>query len=292
MAKNKQTSAAGPSGRTTTSTLDNASRTVHKHTLQPTRSQSKALMNQIKRSNPQERTIDEIRARRKRDCVLGYRLLAANRWGDAGDGHISARDPEQTDHFWMLRYGVSYHEATTDDLVLVAPDGSLAAGTGFVNVAGYYIHYPILRTRPDAVSAVHVHTGWGTPFSAEARLFQPITQESCIFFEDHALFDDEEVQVQSLEAGQRIADALGNTRAIILRNHGLLTVGDSVAEAVGSFIQMERVAEAHMKARDPKSISREAALFAQKDLVQFGIGRGAFRAMVTRHIGDPECVVN
>jgi len=292
MAKNKQTSAAGPSGRTTTSTLDNASRTVHKHTLQPTRSQSKALMNQIKRSNPQERTIDEIRARRKRDCALGYRLLAANRWGDAGDGHISARDPEQTDHFWMLRYGVSYHEATTDDLVLVAPDGSLAAGTGFVNVAGYYIHYPILRTRPDAVSAVHVHTGWGTPFSAEARLFQPITQESCIFFEDHALFDDEEVQVQSLEAGQRIADALGNTRAIILRNHGLLTVGYSVAEAVGSFIQMERVAEAHMKARDPKPISREAALFAQKDLVQFGIGRGAFRAMVTRHIGDPECVVN
>ena len=292
MAKNKQTSAAGPSGRTTTSTLDNASRTVHKHTLQPTRSQSKALMNQIKRSNPQERTIDEIRARRKRDCALGYRLLAANRWGDAGDGHISARDPEQTDHFWMLRYGVSYHEATTDDLVLVAPDGSLAAGTGFVNVAGYYIHYPILRTRPDAVSAVHVHTGWGTPFSAEARLFQPITQESCIFFEDHALFDDEEVQVQSLEAGQRIADALGNTRAIILRNHGLLTVGDSVAEAVGSFIQMERVAEAHMKARDPKPISREAALFAQKDLVQFGIGRGAFRAMVTRHVGDPECVVN
>ena len=81
MAKNKQTSAAGPSGRTTTSTLDNASRTVHKHTLQPTRSQSKALMNQIKRSNPQERTIDEIRARRKRDCALGYRLLAANRWG-------------------------------------------------------------------------------------------------------------------------------------------------------------------------------------------------------------------
>ena len=292
MAKNKQTSAAGPSGRTTTSRLDNARLTGHKHTLQPIRSQSKALMNQIKRTNPQERTIDEIRARRKRDCALGYRLLAANRWGDAGDGHISARDPEQTDHFWMLRYGVSYHEATTDDLVLVAPDGSLAAGTGFVNVAGYYIHYPILRTRPDAVSAVHVHTGWGTPFSAEARLFQPITQESCIFFEDHALFDDEEVQVQSLEAGQRIADALGNTRAIILRNHGLLTVGDSVAEAVGSFIQMERVAEAHMKARDPKPISREAALFAQKDLVQFGIGRGAFRAMVTRHIGDPECVVN
>ena len=66
-----------------------------------------------------------------------------------------------------------------------------------------------------------MHTGWGTPFSAEVRRFEPITQESCIFFEDHALFDDEEVQVQSVDAGKRIADALGGNRAIILRNHGL-----------------------------------------------------------------------
>jgi ribulose-5-phosphate 4-epimerase/fuculose-1-phosphate aldolase len=102
-----------------------------------------------------------------------------------------------------------------------------------------------------------VHTGWGTPFSAEVRMFEPITQESCVFFEDHALFDDEEVQVQSVDAGKRIADALGRNRAIILRNHGLLTVGDSVAEAVGSFVQMERVAEAHMKARDAVPISAE-----------------------------------
>ena len=235
-------------------------------------------------------TTEETRLRRKRYCALGYRLLAANRWGDAGDGHISARDPERTDCFWMLRYGVSYHQAKISDLVLVAPDGSLAEGEGFVNVAGYYIHHPILTTRPDAVSAVHVHTGWGTPFSAEARLFEPITQESCIFFEDHALFDDEEVQVQSTEAGQRIADALGKNRAIILRNHGLLTVGDSVAEAVGSFIQMERVAEAHMKVRNPKPISAEAARFAQKDLTRFGSGRSAFAAMLQRHIGDVEVV--
>lgn len=250
-------------------------------------SQAKAEEN----SNKPSFTPEQVRARRKRDCALGYRLLAAQRWGDTGDGHISARDPERTDCFWMLRYGVSYHEAKVSDLVLVNPDGELEEGEGFVNVAGYYIHHPILRTRPDAVSAVHVHTGWGTPFSAEARLFQPITQESCIFFEDHALFDDEEVQVQSTEAGQRIADALGGNRAIILRNHGLLTVGDSVAEAVGSFVTMERVAESHMKVRDAKPISAEAARFAQKDLVSFGAGRSAFAALTRRHIGDPEVVV-
>jgi ribulose-5-phosphate 4-epimerase/fuculose-1-phosphate aldolase len=163
-------------------------------------------------------------------------------------------------------------------------------GEGVINVAAYYIHHPILAARPEAVSACHVHTGWGTPFSAEVRPIEPISQESCIFFEDHAIFDDEEVQVQSTEAGGRIADALGGNRAIILRNHGLLTVGDRVDEAVGSFVHMERVAEVHMKARDAQPISPEAARFAQKDLVKHGAGRAAFWNLVARHVGDRSVV--
>ena len=241
------------------------------------------------RGKPQY-SIEQIRARRKRDCALGYRLFAAQKWGDLGDGHISARDPLREDCFWMLRYGVSYHAAMVSDLVLVGPGGELVEGEGFINIAGYYIHQPILEARPDLVSAVHVHTGWGTPFSAEARMIEPISQESCVFFEDHALWEDEEVQVQSVEAGRRIAAAMGQNRAIILRNHGLLTGGDSVAEAVGRFVYMERVAEVHMKARNPKPISAEAARFAKEDLIKFGVGRSAFTSMLTRHIPDPEIV--
>jgi ribulose-5-phosphate 4-epimerase/fuculose-1-phosphate aldolase len=115
-------------------------------------------------------------------------------------------------------------------------------------------------------------------------------QESCIFFEDHAIFDDEEVQVQSVEGGKRIAVALGRNRAIILRNHGLLTVGDRVDEAVGSFVHMERVAEVHMKARDAVPISPEAARYARSDLTSYGPGRSAFWSLVARHIGDPKVV--
>lgn len=244
---------------------------------------------QQERGKP-EYSIEQIRARRKRDCALGYRLFAAQKWGDLGDGHISARDPLREDCFWMLRYGASYHAATVSDLVLVGPGGELVEGEGFINIAGYYIHQPILEARPDLVSAVHVHTGWGTPFSAEARMIEPISQESCIFFEDHALWEDEEVQVQSVEAGRRIATAMGQNSAIILRNHGLLTGGDSVAEAVGRFVYMERVAEVHMKARNPKPISAEAARFAKEDLIKFGVGRSAFTSMLTRHIPDPEIV--
>ena len=238
----------------------------------------------------ESRSAEALRAERKRAVALGYRVLASQRWGDLGDGHISARDPERSDCFWMLRYGVSYHEARVSDLVMVGPDGELAEGEGIINRAAYYIHHPILEARPDAVSATHVHTGWGTPFSAEVRPIEPISQESCIFFEHHAIFDDEEVQVQSSEGGKRIAVALGDKRAIILRNHGLLTVGDSVEETVGSFVHMERVAEVHMKARDAVPISPEAARFAQQDLVRFGAGRVAFASLVKRHIGDPSVV--
>lgn len=235
-------------------------------------------------------TVEQVRARRQRDVALGYRILAAQRWGDLGGGHISARDPEHTDCFWMLRYDVSFHRATVADLILMGPDGTVVEGDDAFNDAAYYIHTPLLAARPDVVSAVHTHTSWGTPFSAEARLMEPITQEACIFFEDHALFDDEEVQIQSVEAGARIAAAMGDNRAIILRNHGLLTVGDSVAEAVGSFVMFERVAEAHMKARDAKPISAEAARFSKADLIQYGAGRRGFNSLVARHIGDPAVV--
>ena len=234
---------------------------------------------------------DSARDYRKRMLALGYRVLAARGWGEVGDGHISARDPERLDCFWMLRFGVSFHAARVADMVLVGRDGSLEEGQGGINVAGYYIHQPILAARPDAVSAVHVHTGWGTPFSAEVRPIEPISQESCVFFEDHSIFDDEEVQVQDVEGGRRIAAALGANRAIILRNHGLLTVGDCVEEAVGSFVHMERAAEVQMKTQHPKLISPEAARYARADLRRFGPGRIAFGALVGRHVEDPEDVL-
>ena len=111
-----------------------------------------------------------------------------------------------------------------------------------------------------------------------------------MFFEDHAIFDDDEVQIQSVAAGARIASALGDNHAAILRNHGLLTVGDSVSNAVGLFVYMERVAESHMKARNPVPISAEAARFAKQDLLKYGAGRLGFHSLVARHIPDPDVV--
>ena len=225
----------------------------------------------------------DARTALKEDLARGYRIFGALGWGDLGDGHISGRDPERRDCFWLLRYGVPFPEATTEDLVLVGPEGELVEGNGDINRPGFYIHQPILAARADVVSAAHTHTQWGTPFCAEVRPIEPITQEACIFFENAALFDDEEVQVQGLDAGARLAQSLGRNRALLLRNHGPLTVGASVAESVVWFAMLERVAEAHLKATNPRPISPAAARFARDDLTREGTARSVFEFLGRHH---------
>jgi len=200
----------------------------------------------------------ELRAHRKRRLALAYRVFGAMGWGSLGDGHISARDPERLDCFWLGRYGVPFRFMTPDDLVLVQPDGSVADG-GRINMAAYYIHAPLHEARPDVIAAAHCHTPYGTPFSASVTKLVPISQESCVFFEDHEIFDDEEINIGSTDGGKRIAAAIGDTRAAILRNHGLLTVAGSVDAAVGFFLLMERCAEVQVKARDAKPVGAQAA---------------------------------
>ena len=86
--------------------------------------------------------IEAERLKRKREVALGYRIFASLRWGDLGDGHITARDPEQPDHLWLLRYPLGFEQATIDDLVLVGPDGSTTDGDE-INMTAYNIHHPI-----------------------------------------------------------------------------------------------------------------------------------------------------
>ena len=240
-----------------------------------------------------EPRIDDVtmlRAHRKTRLALGYRIFGALRWGSLGDGHISARDPERPDHFWLARYGVPFHEVTVDDLVMVGPAGTVVEGTGGINQAAHNIHWPIHEARPDIVAAAHTHTPYGTPFSALVRRFQPITQESCAFFGDHELFDDEEVDVASTDGGKRIAVALRGAKAAILRNHGTLTVGATVDECVGWYVLMERTAEAHMKAPGAVPISDEAAARAYRSVGTPLSGWHSFQWLLRTYIPDPAVV--
>jgi len=239
---------------------------------------------------PEITEVDALRAHRKRRLALGYRIFGALNWGALGDGHISARDPEHTDHFWVARYGVPFRSVTVDDLVLVGPAGTVVEGDGSINQAAHSIHWPILETRDDIVSAAHTHTPYGTPFAALLERFRPITQESCAFYQDHEIFDDEEVDVRSPEGGKRIAAALGAAKGVILRNHGLLTVGPTVDECVGFYVVMERTAEAHLKAPDGLAIGHDAATVAYGSVGGRSSGWHYFQWLLRTYIPDPGIV--
>lgn len=231
------------------------------------------------------------RVHRKRRLALAYRVFGGFGWGALGDGHISARDPERTDAFWLIRYGVPFAAATVADLVLVGPGGRVVEGEGDINITAYNIHGPIHDARPEVTAAAHTHTQYGTPWCATNTPFSMICQEATAFFEDHAVFDDEEVQVMSSDGGKRIAAALGETKGVLLRNHGLLSVGASVDECVGWFLMMERVSEVHIKAgnrADP--ISDEAARIAKTEIGHVSNAWAAFQYALRAKVPDPTVV--
>src|SRR6202007_416429 len=117
-----------------------------------------------------------------------------------------------------------------------------------VNGAAFAIHSRVHAARPDVVAAAHAHSFYGKTWSSLGRLLDPITQDVCAFYEDHSLFADFTGVVYETSEGERIAKALGDKKAVILRNHGLLTVGQSVEEAAWWFVTMERSCQAQLMA--------------------------------------------
>jgi ribulose-5-phosphate 4-epimerase/fuculose-1-phosphate aldolase len=193
-------------------------------------------------------TVEEERRHRKQRLAAGFRLFGHFGFDEGVAGHITARDPELTDHFWVNPFGMNFKQIRVRDLILVNHQGEVVEGTWPVNVAAFCIHAAIHAARPDVVAAAHSHSVYGKSFSAMARPLEALTQDACAFYGDHAVFDDYTGVVVDTEEGKKIAHALGEHKAAILRNHGLLTVGHSVDEAAWWFITMERSCQAQLLA--------------------------------------------
>lgn len=194
-------------------------------------------------------TVEEERRHRKERLAAALRLFGRFGFEEGVAGHITARDPEHTDHFWVNPFGMSFKQIKASDLILVNHQGQVVEGRHHVNQAAFAIHSMVHQARPDVVAAAHSHSVYGKALSALGTLLEPLTQDACAFYEDHALFDDYTGVVVETEEGRRIARALGSNKAVILRNHGLLTVGDSVEAAAWWFITMERSCQAQLLAK-------------------------------------------
>jgi len=233
------------------------------------------------------------RLSRKWQVAIGYRIFANQRWGQMGDGHITARDPERLDHFWVLAHGIPFGEATVHNLSLVGPDGVVVEGpdTNGINTAAYNIHQPILAARPDVISAAHTHTSFGTPWSANVTPFRALSQESCTFVFDQSIYQGEDLEIYNTDGGAAIAEAMGDTSLCILRNHGLLTAGVSPAEAVGLFVTAERVAEVHVKAPMGKAVGDEASKQVASHIAESDVGWKSFQWLARTIVPDPSVVL-
>ncbi|MDQ2650072.1 MAG: class II aldolase/adducin family protein [Actinomycetota bacterium] len=205
---------------------------------------------------------DEERTHIKQRMAAAFRLFDRFGFNEGVAGHLTARDPERTDCFWVNPFGLSFGLIRASDLILVNHEGVVVEGDWPVNIAAFAIHSQVHAARPDVQAAAHTHSVHGRAFSTLGKLLDPLTQDSCTFFEDHGLFDDYTGVVIDTEEGKRIAHALGEHKAAILRNHGILTVGRSVDEAAWLYITMERTCQVQLLAEaagDPKPIDPEMA---------------------------------
>jgi ribulose-5-phosphate 4-epimerase/fuculose-1-phosphate aldolase len=197
---------------------------------------------------PEFSTPAQERRHRKERMAAAFRLFSRFGFDEGVAGHITARDPERTDHFWVNPYGQHFGQIRVSDLILVNDAGEVVEGEAEVNRAAFAIHSQIHAARPDVIAAAHAHSVYGKSWSTLGRLLDPLTQDACVFYQDHSLFDDFRGVVWDTSEGERIALALGQNKAVILRNHGLLTVGHSVDEAAWWFITMERSCQAQLMA--------------------------------------------
>ena len=174
---------------------------------------------------PKFANVADERLHRKQRLAAGFRLFSKFGFDEGVAGHITARDPEFPDTFWVNPFGVHFSQIKASNLIRCDHKGSVVEGDYPVNTAAFVIHSRVHAARPDAVAAAHSHSTYGRAFSTLGRPLAPITQDVCAFYNDHALYDDFGGVAVELDEGQRIAEAIGKKKAAILQNHGLITVG-------------------------------------------------------------------
>jgi ribulose-5-phosphate 4-epimerase/fuculose-1-phosphate aldolase len=207
-----------------------------------------------------------------------YRLVALYGWDDLVFTHISARVPGPEDHFLINAYGLLFEEMTASSLVKVDLDGNKVLDTEYaINPAGFTIHSAVHAARHDAGCVLHTHTKAGVALSTLAEGLQPISQISLFPYSTLAYHDYEGIALNEDEKPRLVAD-LGDKRALILRNHGLLTVGETVADAFLLMYALETACQVQLTAQSAGSeiipVPRPIVdgISAQVDQVTKGLG--------------------
>jgi ribulose-5-phosphate 4-epimerase/fuculose-1-phosphate aldolase len=212
------------------------------------------------------------------DLAAAYRLIAHYGWDDLVFTHLSARVPGPEMHFLINPYGMFFEEITASSLVKVDLEGQVVMPTPhFINPAGFTIHSAIHGARHDAHCVMHTHTEYGVAVSTQKDGLLPLTQQSLFPLASLGYHDYEGLALNEEEKPRLVAD-LGDKTFLILRNHGLLTVGPTVADAFLSMYILERSCRIQILAQSGQSelVNIPAPILqgikAQREVVMRGLG--------------------
>ena len=203
----------------------------------------------------QLKTPDDVRAQvsdvewaLRQDLACAYRLVAHYGWDDLIFTHLSVRVPGPEHHFLINPYNLMFDEITASSLVKIDIHGNAVIETPYLtNPAGFTIHSAIHMARDDAHAVMHLHTPYGQAVAAQAEGLMPITQ-TAMLIRDEIAYHHYEGVATDLDERERLVEDLGTRSAMILRNHGTLTVGATVGEAFIRLYFLERACEAQIHA--------------------------------------------
>ncbi|MDF1737220.1 MAG: class II aldolase/adducin family protein [Minwuia sp.] len=238
-------------------------------------------------ARPDGITAEEWQARL--DLAACYRLIHMFGMDDLIYTHISARVPGPEEHFLINGFGLLYEEITASNLVKVDIEGNILSDSEWgINPAGYVIHSCIHREMPEIACVLHTHTVAGTGVSAQEGGLLPLTQTSMLFTGQIAYHDYEGVALREEEQARMLAD-MGDKRVMILRNHGLLTVGETVQEAFLMMYYMEQSCRMQVAAQSgggkltiPSPQVQQYVRDAASGGFGAGVGQREFAALVRR----------
>ncbi|KAI0140254.1 class II aldolase/adducin N-terminal [Pestalotiopsis sp. NC0098] len=223
---------------------------------------------------PDFATKEEEQKYHKEHLVAAFRVFAANGFDEGLSGHMSLRDPIDPQTFWINPYTMHFADITVSDLVRVTEDAEVVHGAHAVNAAGFAIHSEIHKAHPWVNAVCHAHSTAGKAYSAFGKPLPPLTQDSLKFYGHHSILHEYGGPVLSTDEGRAIAGVIGDdTNIVILRNHGLLSVGATIDEACYWFCSFDKCCQAQLLIDaasafhgEPSRIDEEVAVKSAKIL--------------------------
>jgi ribulose-5-phosphate 4-epimerase/fuculose-1-phosphate aldolase len=240
-------------------------------------------------------TVEQERMHRKVRLAAAFRMFSKAGLDEGVAGHITARDPQFPDSYWVNPFGMHFSLIKQSDLVRVDHTGQVVEGGRAVNGAAVAIHCAVHAARPDVIAAAHAHGPYGKTLSALDQTVEPLTQDACAFYQDVGRHDTYTGVVLDAEEGRRIGAALGSHKAVILSNHGMLTVGDTVDSAAWWFLTLERTSQSQLMAYAagiPRQIDHDAAEHTRSQLGFELAGWFQFQPLFDRIYADNPDIVD